>query len=54
MNPTSAFLWEQFASGLDEAAALAELRKVCASMPPEADRHIAEFVASLKAKKFIL
>ena len=54
LNPTRAFLWEQFASGLDEAAALAELRKVCANMPPEADRHIAEFVASLKAKKFIL
>ena len=54
LNPTSAFLWEKFAEGLDEAAALAALREVCSNMPPEADRHVAEFVSSLKARKFLL
>ena len=53
LNPTSAFLWEQFAAGKDEAAALAALREVCRNTPAEAERHIAEFVASLKANKFI-
>ena len=54
MNKTSTFLWEKFAEGLDEAGALAALREVCDNMPPEAEKHIASFVASLKAKKFLL
>ena len=54
LNPTSAFLWEKFSAGMDEAAALAALREVCGNIPPEAETHVKEFAASLKAKKFLL
>ena len=54
LNPTSAFLWEQFAAGKSEAEAFTELQKVCDNLPADASKLIAAFVVSLKEKKFLI
>lgn len=53
LNQTSAFLWEQFASGADETQALDALKEACNNLPADAEKHISAFVSTLKAKQFL-
>ncbi|MBQ9803974.1 MAG: PqqD family peptide modification chaperone [Lentisphaeria bacterium] len=53
LNQTSAFLWEQFAAGADEAQALEALKAACNDLPADAEAHIAAFAAALQKKKFL-
>ena len=54
LNRTSAFLWEQFASGMSESEAMTALKKVCKNIPPSAEEELKAFIGQLKAKNFIL